>query len=179
MKSHPLNNLSGINDDKTIKAVIEIPKDSSHKVEWNRHRGYFELDRVEPRIFSKPVNYGFIPQTLDEDGDELDALIVTDEPLPSAVVIPSCRVLGVLFFVDGGENDHKIICVPTDDRHHGGYKTVYDLGTAWQQQIAHHFQHYKDLKQKGSTEVGEFGDAEAAWQVISACRERALKDPWW
>lgn len=178
--SYPFNNLNGVNDDRTIKAVVEISKNSTHKIEWDRKAGYFILDRVEPGIFSKPVNYGFIPQTLDEDGDELDVLIVTDEPLPFGVVIPRATVLGMLNFIDGGEPDHKIICVPSDDRHAGGdYKNVYDLGTAWQQQIAHHFAHYKDLKLKGTTEVGGFADADVAWQVIKACRSRAEADPWW
>ncbi len=179
MKDHVFNNLAGVNEDRTIKVVIEIPKNSSHKIEWRRHKGYFALDRVEPGIFSKPVNYGFIPQTLDDDDDELDALIVTEEPLPFGIVVPRARVLGVMFFIDGGENDHKIICVPEDDRHQNGYQSVYDLGTAWQQQVAHHFQHYKDLKKKGTTQVGEFGDPEAAWRIIKVCQERAAKNPWW
>lgn len=177
--SYPFNNISGVNDDKTIKAVVEISKDSSHKIEWDRKAGYFVLDRIEPRIFAKPVNYGFIPQTLDDDDDELDVLIVTEHPLPSGVVIPRATVLGVLHFVDDGENDHKIICVPKDDRHHGGYKSIYDLGTSWQQQIAHHFTHYKDLKKKNTTQVGDFADAEAAWQIILKCQARALENPWW
>ena len=177
--SYPFNSIAGVNDNRTVKVVIEIPKNSSHKIEWDRRKGYFVLDRVEPGIFAKPVNYGFIPQTLDKDGDELDALIVTDEPLPFGVVIPEAKVLGVLNFIDAGEEDHKIICVPADDRHQGEYQSIYDLGTVWQQQIAHHFQHYKDLKKKGSTEVRQFGDADAAWQIIADCKDRAHKDPWW
>ena len=178
--SYPFNNLSGINDDQTVKVVVEIPKNSSHKIEWDRKAGYFVLDRIEPGIFAKPVNYGFIPQTLDEDGDELDALIITDEPLPFGVVVPRARVIGVLDFIDGGEADHKIVCVPADDRHSGAdYKSVFELGTAWQQQIMHHFTHYKDLKKKGTTEVGGFADADAAWRVIKECRSRAEAEPWW
>ena len=173
------NNIQGLNDDGTIKAVIEIPKNSSHKIEWDRHAGYFVLDRVEPGIFAKPVNYGFIPQTLDEDGDELDVLVVTEEPLPHGVVIPSAKVLGILHFVDTQENDHKIICVPSDDRHQGKYESVYDLGEIWQQQITHHFQHYKDLKKKGLTQVDGFGDSQAAWRVIKDCHKRAQANPWW
>lgn len=176
---HPYNQIKGVNDNQTVQVVVEIPKNSSHKIEWNRHKGYFVLDRVEPGIFNKPVNYGFIPQTLDEDGDELDVLIVTDEPLPFGVVVPEAKVIGVLNFVDGGENDHKIICLPADDRHQNHYKSIYDLGTAWQQQIAHHFTHYKDLKQKGTTQVGGFGDEKQAWQIIKECHQRALEDPWW
>ena len=177
--NHIFNQISGVNEDRTVKVVIEISKNSSHKIEWDRKAGYFVLDRVEPGIFSKPVNYGFIPQTLDEDGDELDALMVTEEPLPCGVVIPRAKVLGVMHFVDGGEDDHKIICVPADDYHQGKYESIYDLGSAWQQQITHHFQHYKDLKKKGTTQVGDFADAETAWKVISNARARAQKDPWW
>ncbi|MCY4010668.1 MAG: inorganic diphosphatase [Candidatus Saccharibacteria bacterium] len=177
--SYPFNNISGINDDQTIKVVVEIPKNSSHKIEWSRLDGYFVLDRVEPGIFNKPVNYGFIPQTLDGDGDELDVLIVTDEPLPFGVVVPRAKVLGVLHFEDSGDNDHKIICVPADDRHQDHYQSIYDLGSKWQQQIAHHFEHYKDLKEKGTTKVGDFADAKQAWQIIKDCHQRALKNPWW
>ena len=66
----------------TVNTVIEIPQGSILKVEWDRQRATFMLDRVEPSIYAKPVNYGFIPQTLDEDGDELDSLVVCAEPIP-------------------------------------------------------------------------------------------------
>ena len=65
-------------DEGMINVVIEIPTGSSHKIEWNRELATMQLDRVEPAIFAKPTNYGFIRQTLDEDGDELDVLLVTD-----------------------------------------------------------------------------------------------------
>ena len=125
------------------------------------------LDRVEPGIFAKPCNYGFIPQTLDEDGDELDTLIVTDEPIPTGVWLEA-RIIGVLNFIDDGEADHKIVVVPADDRHTGNaIKTLDDLGERWQQQIVHHFSHYKDLKKPGSTVVEGWGDAQAAQQIIA------------
>ena len=73
-----------------------------------------QLDRVEPAIFAKPTNYGFIPQTLDEDGDELDALIITDEPLTTGIFMEA-KVIGVLEFVDDNEVDDKVIVVPADD----------------------------------------------------------------
>src|SRR5574344_468601 len=88
----------------TINVVIEIPTGSSHKIEWDRQLGVMKLDRVEPRIFAKPTNYGFIPQTLDEDGDELDVLLITDEPLTSGIFVEA-KVLGVMKFVDDGEVD--------------------------------------------------------------------------
>src|ERR1700756_2518203 len=105
-------------DEGVINVVVEIPAGSSHKIEWNRELAVMQLDRVEPAIFAKPCNYGFIPQTLDEDGDELDALIVTDEPLPTGVFLEG-KVIGVMKFEDDGEVDDKIIVVPTDDRNTG------------------------------------------------------------
>ncbi|MBT2596415.1 inorganic diphosphatase [Arthrobacter sp. ISL-72] len=83
-----------------VVGVIAIPMGSSHKIEWDRTTGLFHLDRVDLGIFAKPVNYGFLPQTLDEDGDELDILCVTREPLPIGLVVHA-RILGVLNFRDG------------------------------------------------------------------------------
>jgi inorganic pyrophosphatase len=84
---YPFNKLAFGKDGEFITTVIEIPKGSTLKVEWRRHEELFALDRVEPKIFAKPTSYGFIPQTLDEDGDELDVLLVTNEPLPTGLVI--------------------------------------------------------------------------------------------
>ncbi|NDE11745.1 MAG: inorganic pyrophosphatase, partial [Chitinophagia bacterium] len=136
-----------------LNVVNEIPKGSTLKIEWDRERAAFTLDRVEPAIYAKPVNYGFIPKTLDEDGDELDVLIVTDEPIPTGVWLKT-RILGVLNFVDDGENDHKVVVVPEDDRNSGGkFQTLEDLGEQYLKQLEEHFKHYKDLKKPGSTVV--------------------------
>jgi inorganic pyrophosphatase len=72
--SYPFNKIPFGQDGQFVSTVIEIPKGSTLKVEWRRHDEFFALDRVEPAIFAKPASYGFIPQTLDEDGDELEAL---------------------------------------------------------------------------------------------------------
>lgn len=155
-----------------VNTVVEIPKGSTNKIEWDRQRATFVLDRVEPRIFAKPVNYGFIPQTLDEDGDELDTLVVTDEPIPTGVWMEA-RILGILNFEDDGEQDHKIIVEPADDRNTGDHlKSLDDLSERWKQQVEHHFTHYKDLKKPGSTKVLGWGDAEAAKQIIAQSIER-------
>lgn len=156
-----------------VNTVVEIPKGSTMKIEWDRERAAFMLDRVEPAIFAKPVNYGFIPRTLDEDGDELDTLIVTDEPLPTGVWLKG-RVIGVLNFEDDGEADHKVVVVPADDRNSGdSVQSLTDLGQRWQQQIEHHFSHYKDLKKPGSTKVLGWGDAEEAKRIIADAINRA------
>jgi len=149
-----------------VNVVVEIPQGSSHKIEWNRELGGMEWERVEPAIFAKPTNYGFIPQTLDEDGDELDALIITDEPLTTGIFMEA-KVIGVLEFVDDNEVDDKVIVVPADDRNTGNaINSLEDLPPQLLKQIEHHFNHYKDLKKPGSTVVKGFGDVERAKQII-------------
>jgi inorganic pyrophosphatase len=161
----------GDQENNTVNTVIEIPKWSTLKIEWNRELAAFELDRVEPSIFAKPTNYGFIPQTLDEDGDELDTLVLTNDPIPTGVFLKA-TVIGVLNFEDGGEMDHKIICVPVDDRNtDDAIKSMDDLHNRWKQKIEHHFTHYKDLKKPGSTKVLGWGGVNEAWQIINACAE--------
>jgi inorganic pyrophosphatase len=155
-----------------INSVIEIPKGSTLKIEWDRKRSAFTLDRVEPSIFAKPVNYGFIPGTVDEDGDELDTLVVTDEPIPTGVWLKA-KIVGILNFEDDGEMDYKIVCVPEDDRHTGNsVNSLDDLGERWKQQIEHHFSHYKDLKKPGTTKVMGWGDIDQAKKIIAECIER-------
>lgn len=164
--------MPGDYENGTINVVVEIPTGSNHKIEWNRDLAVMQLDRVEPRIFAKPTNYGFIPQTLDEDGDELDVLLVTDDPLTTGVVVEA-RVIGVMKFVDDGEVDDKVIAVPADDRNSGNaIQSLEDLPAQLIKQIEFHFSHYKDLKKAGSTVVEGFEDAEAAKQVIAEAIER-------
>ena len=155
-----------------INVVVEIPTGSNHKIEWDRKNACFMLDRVEPIAFAKPCNYGFIPQTLDEDGDELDVLLITDQPLTTGIYT-TARILGVMKFVDSDEVDDKIIAVPADDRNNGDrYQTLADLPEQLLKQIEFHFNHYKDLKKPGSTEVKEFADADEAKRVIAAAIKR-------
>ena len=162
----------GSYQDGTVNTVVEISEGSFLKIEWDRKRAAFMLDRVEPAIFAKPVNYGFIPQTLDEDGDELDTLIVCDEPIPTGVWLEA-KIVGLLKFEDGGEMDHKVVVVPVDDRNTGdSINSLEDLGERWKQKIEHHFTHYKDLKKPGSTKVLGWGDAEEAKTIIHECIER-------
>ncbi len=158
-----------------INAVIEISKGSMHKIEYDINNKVFKLDRVEPEIFAKPVNYGFIPQTLDDDGDALDTLVITDEPLPMGVVVKA-KVIGILNFIDSDEKDYKVVCVPEDDRNTGdAINSLEDLTPAWKNKITHHFSHYKDLKKPGSTKVEGWGNEDDAWRIIGECIERYKK----
>lgn len=155
-----------------VNTVVEIPQGSFLKIEWDREKACFMLDRVEPAIFSKPVNYGFIPQTLDEDGDELDTLVVCAEPIPTGVWLEA-KVIGIMNFEDDGEADHKVVVVPADDRNTGdSINSVSDLGARWQQQITEHFTHYKDLKKPGTTKVLGWGDQSDAIRVIKESIDR-------
>ncbi|HIP82839.1 MAG TPA: inorganic pyrophosphatase [Desulfocapsa sulfexigens] len=158
-----------------VNTVIEIPMGSAHKIEWDRSRAAFMLDRVEPKIFAKPVNYGFIPGTLDEDGDELDTLVVTEEPLPTGIWLET-KIIGIMNFEDDAEMDYKIVCVPSDDRNTGdSLNTLADLGDRWREQVEYHFSHYKDLKKPGTTIVKSWGDTEEAKKIIRECIERYSK----
>ena len=155
-----------------VNTVVEISQGSILKIEWDRSKAIFVLDRVEPSIYAKPVNYGFIPQTLDEDGDELDTLVVCAEPIPTGVSLEA-KIVGILNFEDDGEADHKVVVVPADDRNTGdSINTLDDLGERWKQQITEHFTHYKDLKKPGSTKVLGWGDAEAAKSIITESIQR-------
>jgi inorganic pyrophosphatase len=155
-----------------VNTVVEIPQGSFLKIEWDRGRAAFMLDRVEPSIYAKPVNYGFIPQTLDEDGDELDTLVVCAEPIPTGVWLEA-KIIGVLNFIDDGEADYKIVVVPADDRNTGdSIHHLRDLGGRWQQMITEHFTHYKDLKKPGTTDVQGWGDVEEAKKIVAESIER-------
>jgi inorganic pyrophosphatase len=159
-------------DGGIINVVIEIPAGSNNKIEWKRDQAVMQLDRVDPKIFAKPTNYGFIPQTLDEDGDELDVLLITDEPLPTGIYLEA-KYIGVMKFEDDGEIDDKIVAVPADDRNTGNaINSLADLPKQKIDQITYHFSHYKDLKKPGSTIVKSWGDAAEAKTVIKEAIDR-------
>lgn len=163
---------AGDYENGTINIVVEIPAGSNHKIEWDRKLGVMKLDRVEPKIFAKPTNYGFIPQTLDEDGDELDVLLITTNPLTTGLVVEA-KIIGVMKFVDDDEVDDKVIAVPSDDRETGdAINSLEDLSPQLIKQIEHHFSHYKDLKKPGSTVVERFADIDEAKQVVAEAIER-------
>ncbi len=153
--------------------VIEIPAGSKNKIEWNREKAVMQLDRVEPAIFAKPTNYGFIPQTLDEDGDELDVLVITDEPLPTGLFLKA-KIIGVMHFEDDGEVDDKIVAVPCNNT--SSINTLGCVPGQMIEQIAHHFNNYKNLQKPGSTVVKGWGDVEEAKRVIYHAIERWNND---
>ena len=157
-------------DSGLVNTVVEIPEGSRLKIEWDRERAAFMLDRVEPKIFAKPCNYGFIPQTLDEDGDELDTLIFCPEPLITGVWLEA-KIVGVMKFEDDGEVDDKIVVVPADNRDDDRIGSLEDIPQLVKQ-LEHHFSHYKDLKKPGSTIIKGWGGVEEAKTIINQCITR-------
>ena len=163
-------------DEGSINTIVDIPEGSTLKIEYDREHGVFMLDRAEPSVFPKPVNYGFIPATKDTDGDELDVLLVTHEPIPTGVYVKA-KIIGIFNFEDDGDMDYKIVCVPEDDRNTGdSITTLDDLGKRWKQKIEFHFAHYKDLKKPGTTKVLGWGDVEEAKKIVHECIERFKKE---
>lgn len=152
-----------------IYVVLEIPKGSRNKYEFNEEFGLIELDRVNYTAMAHPYDYGFIPGTRSEDGDHLDAFVLLDHSaFPGALV--SARPVGVLFMVDDGEKDEKIIAVPSKDPRFNHIKDLADLSPHIKKEIEHFFLHYKDL-QKVTVELKGWGNAEKAKEVIEKSRE--------
>ena len=131
------------------------------------HYGRFTL----PHSLTE-VDFATFPQTLDEDGDELDVLLLTEQPLPTGIFLKA-KVIGVMKFVDDGEVDDKIVVVPADDRDTGNaYNSLADLPKQLINQLEFHFSHYKDLKKAGTTVVESWGDVEEAKEVIKESIQR-------
>jgi len=152
-----------------VNVVIEVQKGSRNKIEVDKKSGRLFLDRVNGTLLGYPADYGYIPDTLCDDGDPLDALIVNDEPLPHGVVVPA-RPVGVLYFEDDGEMDEKLICVADKDISKDHIKSLDDLGAAFKKNVEHFYKHYKDWKgnwEGASAELKGWGDAEAAQKVIT------------
>jgi inorganic pyrophosphatase len=161
-----------------VNVIIEIQKGKGHnKYEMDKKSGCIMLDRVNATSMVYPADYGYIPNTLCEDGDPLDALLIIDESVPSGAVIPA-RPIGVLYMVDDGEKDEKLICVPDKDITLGHLKEVDDLGENFKKIVEHFYGHYKDWKNdwKGvKMQFNGWGDAATAKKVIQESIELAIK----
>lgn len=157
-----------------VNVVIEIRKGERNKYEVDKDTGRLFLDRVNGTTMGYPADYGYVPNTLCEDGDPVDALLLIDESTPHGVVVPS-RPIGVLYFEDDGEMDEKLIVVPADDVSKDHITELDQLGPNFKKVIEHFYAHYKDWKKDWTGVKAEFkgwGDAAAAKQVIQESIER-------
>lgn len=147
-----------------VNAVIEIPKDSVNKYEYDKHLHVFRLDRTLFSPVHYPGDYGFIPSTLGQDGDALDVLVLVEAPSFTGCLM-EVRPIGVLQMVDQGKKDEKILAVGETDPL---YRQVNDSSQTPQHQlreIEHFFSMYKYLEDK-RTEIAGWGDAETARRII-------------
>jgi inorganic pyrophosphatase len=153
-----------------FRAVIEIPKGSSNKYELDKATGMLKLDRVLSSAVYYPANYGFIPQTLAEDGDPLDVLVFCAEEIP-AMCLCEARAVGVMTMIDGGEPDHKIVSVLINDPEYSDYHKASDFPRHTFKMLRRFFEDYKMLEGK-QVEVDEIMPAEAADAIIEDCLNR-------
>lgn len=154
----------------TFDVLIEIPKGSRNKYEYDFKLKKIRFDRMLFSSMMYPGDYGFIPETLALDGDPLDVLVLGHEPtFPMCVM--EVKPLGVFHMADEKGPDEKIVCVPVSDPIWSLRKDVFDLNPHRLKEIAHFFKVYKDLEQK-KVEVGGWGDSEEAKKIVEACRAR-------
>ncbi len=152
---------------KVIDVVIEIPKLSNIKYEYNRQTGKISIDRILYGSNVYPENYGFIPNALDWDGDELDILVIADQPFNPGIIVPT-RILGAMKMIDDGETDTKLIGVIDCDPRYKDYQSLSDLPKHKLDVIKDFFENYKNLQHK-SVNVGEFKDSSWANDELQNC----------
>ena len=166
---------AGANPPQSVHVVIEVPIGGEPvKYEFDKKSGAIFVDRILHTAMRYPANYGFIPQTLGEDGDPLDCLVMARWPfMPGCVV--RARPVAVLFLEDEAGGDEKLLAVPElkTSPFYADIMEGSDLPAIMLQQIEHFFTHYKDLEPEKWTRVGRWGDRDDAYRVISEGLDRA------
>lgn len=152
-----------------FNVVIEIPKGSRNKYEYDEELDIIKLDRVAYTAMAHPYDYGFIPETRSEDGDHLDAFVVLDTSVfPGCLVV--ARPVGLLNMIDDGEKDEKIIAVPAHDVRFNHITSIEQLTPHIKSEIQHFFEHYKDLQNK-KVEITGWGNRQEAIEIMQKSTE--------
>ena len=151
-------------------AVIEIPIGSKVKYELDKDTGLLRLDRILYSAVHYPANYGFIPQTLAEDDDPLDVLVLCQEELTPLTLV-NARAIGVMTMLDSGKRDHKILAVAVHDPEYNSFREASDLPPHRLTLLQRFFQDYKSLEGK-AVEVDDFQPAKAALPIIEDALQR-------
>ena len=151
---------------------VEIPGGSRNKYEWSDELGGIVLDRRLFTAMSYPADYGYVENTLAEDGDPLDALVLVSDS-----TFPGCRIrvrpIGVFHMSDEKGADEKVICVPLNDPTWGPLSDIHDVPAGLRDEIEHFFQRYKDLEPTKQTETSGWGNRDEAAEILAAARARA------
>lgn len=150
--------LSGSKDEMNV--IIEIPKFSKNKYEIDKETGIIALDRVMHSAQDYPFDYGFVPQTLCDDGDALDVVLVTTYPLMPGILVKA-RPVAMMDMIDGGEGDNKIVAVPVEDPRFEHVHDLADLNPHFTKEMSHFFETYKKVQNK-EVEVGAWHGADDA-----------------
>jgi inorganic pyrophosphatase len=154
----------------TFDVLIEIPKGSRNKYEYDFTLHKIRFDRLLFSSMMYPADYGFIPETLALDGDPLDVLVLGTEPtFPMCVM--EVKPIGVFHMADEKGNDEKVICVPVSDPNWNSLNDLSDLNPHQIKEIEHFFQVYKDLEKK-KVVVGGWGNSEEAIEIYLKCVQR-------
>lgn len=163
--AHPWHDVTpGENLPTEFEAVIEIPMGSSVKYELDKETGLLRLDRMLYSAVYYPANYGFIPQTLAEDDDPLDVLVLCKEAVDPLTLVHA-RTIGLMTMIDSGKKDHKILAVATDDPEYNGYTEAEELPPHRLNMLRRFFQDYKQLEGK-QVEVNTIQPAESSLSII-------------
>ena len=162
---HPWHDVTpGEDAPQEFNAIIEIPFGGSVKYELDKISGLIKLDRVLYSAVYYPANYGFIPQTLAEDDDPLDVLVLCQEAVVPLTLIQA-RTIGLMTMIDQGEKDHKIIAVATEDPEFNSYREATEMPSHRLIMLRRFFQDYTQLEGK-VVEVDEIQPAKAAFPII-------------
>jgi inorganic pyrophosphatase len=155
-----------------VEVVIEIPQGSRNKYEMDHATGRIRLDRMLFTATRYPLDYGFIPQTLAEDGDPLDAMVMLEEPtFPGCSVI--ARPVGVFWMNDEHGPDAKILAVPARDPRFSGLRDLTDIPGHLTSEVSHFFDTYKELEPGTSSDVRGWQDRATAEAEIEQSFARA------
>ena len=157
----------------TFNAVVEVPLHSRIKYELDKQLGMVRVSHALYPPVPYPGNYGFMPQTLDEDGDPLDLLVVMRDPVAPLTLL-TARPIGVVRMEDEGLSDHKLICVMVDDPIYDAYEEFEALPEYEQKTITWFFEEYQDLMHD-EVDVEGVEDAASAREVIERCRARYVE----
>ena len=157
---------------RIVNAIVEIPKGTSAKYEYNPDLDTFQLDRCLPSSMMYPCSYGFVPSTLAEDDDPLDILIYNDTPIDRGTLV-ECNVIGALDMTDSGGRDWKILGTPTS--HVRNYRSLKDIDPMFIKLASHFFKHYKDLN-NSIVEVNDWHGKQKAFEIIKQCSRRFIPE---
>ena len=157
---------------EVVRAIIEIPKNSVNKYEYDGELGLFRLDRALYSPMHYPGDYGFVPGTMAEDGDPLDVLVLVDEPSFTGCLM-EVRPVGLLNMVDERENDQKILAVPNRNPRFDSIHTIDQVFPHLRKEIEYFFSIYKEL-QGGQTKMDSWSGPPEARRIILKSRQAYL-----